>query len=632
MCGDTSRPLGGFHRSHHLESKILLRLKANWCNHCGQNVIITYEDPLLKTCNLCGNTLEIFNSSSSSTQVTTVFNNAAGQSQVPRTHSETIIPLDVIYRAAELFTVAVNTNFTQDYRTELVYASCFYSTCREKKLPFLLFHFSSYLRVSIYELGYVHLKFTEILGFPVSKDLNCETLLDPSILIPSFSNCLFKGTYDEAVMNTARNIIAGKDWIQAGQRLSEICGQALYTAALSHNIKCSETDIEDIVNSCQALVLFFSPAKNEFINLRDALQIPDVGGDVIDMAAQFFTMAVEQNFTIRCRIELVKASCLYLTCREKNLTFLLIDFSSLLQVSIYELGSVYLQLCQILNIAEYRNYEQILDPSVFIPSFSKCLLKETYNGAVLRTARDIIASMKRDWIQSGWKSSDICGAALYTAALSNGLNCSKTDTVDIMHQLEAAVIQRLIQFGDTHTESSNVDELTEKERENLTRKLTYMHEDGMLCMHHGCKLFGYGLCQSCYNDFIIVSGGLVGGSNPCGFPHIEEGTIDYYHELLVELFDPVLLERSQICILLGESMKCAKEASSLMEALKQTGGQRLLDAQKEMQVAITSLGAARIIVDESSSEIQKIEENLHLEEKDRKYGRFYVRKRKKSQQ
>lgn len=51
------------------------------------------------------------------------------------------------------------------------------------------------------------------------------------------------------------------------------------------------------MNSCQALVLFFSPAKNEFINLRDALQIPDVGGDVIDMAAQFFTVCLVYIFS-----------------------------------------------------------------------------------------------------------------------------------------------------------------------------------------------------------------------------------------------------------------------------------------------------------------------------------------------
>ncbi|XP_023643028.1 uncharacterized protein LOC17896178 isoform X1 [Capsella rubella] len=364
--------------------------------------------------------------------------------------------------------------------------------------------------------------------------------------------------------------------------------------------------------------------------LRDALRIADEGGDVIGLAAQFFTTAVEQSFTKRYRTELVRASCLYLTCREKNLPCLLIDFSSYLRVSIYELSSVYWQLCLILNIAKVWDYEKFLDPSVFIPSISKeahsyigyysfhhtnaGLLKENNEEAVLKTARDIIASMKRDWIQTDWKCIDICGAAVYTAALSHRINCSKTDTVDVMHQLGGAVTQRLIQFGDTHTESSNVEELTEKEMKFLTMKLTSIHENRVLCMHagDGSKLFGYALCQRCYNDFIIVSSGLVGGSNPSGSLAVEEGRIDDGCEMVdVGVFeDSILLERSQIRSLLGKSMKRAKEASSLMEGLKQTGGPRLEDAHKKTQVAITSLDAAVSIVDESSGVKTQVMEGL----------------------
>ncbi|KAG2318391.1 hypothetical protein Bca52824_011604 [Brassica carinata] len=266
-------------------------------------------------------------------------------------------------------------------------------------------------------------------------------------------------------------------------------------------------------------------ARDEFMNLRDGLGLGDERDDLIDMATRFFTMAVEQNFTKGRRTELVQCSCLYLTCREKNIPFLLIDFSSYLRVSVYELGAVYLQLCEMLYIAQNRNYEKLVDPSIYIPRFSNALLKGKQDNEVVRTARDIIASMKRDWIQTGRKPSGICGAALYTAALAHGIKCSKTDIVGIVHICEATLTKRLNEFGDTEAGSLNVEELTEREREMHKRSFATnqtSNKETVLCMHQDCKPVNYGLCEDCYSDFISVSGGLVGGSDPPAFQRAEK--------------------------------------------------------------------------------------------------------------
>ncbi|XP_010543279.1 PREDICTED: transcription factor IIIB 60 kDa subunit [Tarenaya hassleriana] len=267
-------------------------------------------------------------------------------------------------------------------------------------------------------------------------------------------------------------------------------------------------------------------AREDMMNLRDGLGIGDERDDVVDMANRFYTIAVHRNFTKGRKSEQVQASCLYLTCREKNIPFLLIDFSSYLTISVYELGAVYLQLCEMLYIAENRNYEKLVDPSIFIPRFTNSLLKGVHDKAVVKTARDIIASMKRDWIQTGRKPSGICGAALYIAALSHGIKCSKTDIVKVVHICEATLTKRLIEFGNTESGNLTVDELTERERE-LHKRSFVRHQseskiDGVLCMHQDCKPVGYGLCESCYNDFITVSGGLCGGSNPPAFQRAEQ--------------------------------------------------------------------------------------------------------------
>lgn len=52
-----------------------------------------------------------------------------------------------------------------------------------------------------------------------------------------------------------------------------------------------------------------------------------------------------------------------------------------------------------LNIGQETKPYRILDPTYSFHHTLAGLLKGTHDKAVVRTARDIIASMKRDWIQ-----------------------------------------------------------------------------------------------------------------------------------------------------------------------------------------------------------------------------------------
>ncbi|CAN6824537.1 unnamed protein product [Brassica oleracea] len=97
-------------------------------------------------------------------------------------------------------------------------------------------------------------------------------------------------------------------------------------------------------------------AKDELMNLRDALQIGEDRDDVVNMASRLFDMAADQNFTKGRRSELVLSPCLYLAC-------------SYLRVCVYELGSVYLQLCELFYMVDNPNLEdleELVDPSIFI--------------------------------------------------------------------------------------------------------------------------------------------------------------------------------------------------------------------------------------------------------------------------
>ncbi|WZZ47950.1 hypothetical protein YC2023_048057 [Brassica napus] len=270
-------------------------------------------------------------------------------------------------------------------------------------------------------------------------------------------------------------------------------------------------------------------ARDELMNFRDALQIGEDRDDVVNMASRLFDMAADQNFTKGRRSELVLSSCLYLACRKKELAVLLIDFSSYLRVSVYELGSVYLQLCELFFMVDNPNredLEELVDPSIFIERFTKSAHDKQTITKVIETTKNIIASMKRDWMQTGRKPSGICGAAIYIAALSRGIMCSTTDIAHIVHMCGATITKRLNEFANTEAASLTVEELDKSEESILLEKpftpRPNSDKEVVNCKHKDSESFGYGLCRDCHEKFMKVSGGVVGGSDPPAFQRAEK--------------------------------------------------------------------------------------------------------------
>ncbi|KAE9600236.1 putative transcription factor TFIIB, brf1, TBP-binding domain-containing protein [Lupinus albus] len=213
-------------------------------------------------------------------------------------------------------------------------------------------------------------------------------------------------------------------------------------------------------------------------------------------ALAFFRIALERKFTRGRKSEQVQAACLYIAFRANDKPYLLIDFSNWLRINVY-----------------------VLD-----------LLKER-NVRVSETALNIIASMKRDWMQTGRKPSGLCGAAIYIAALAHGFKFSKSDILRIVHVCEATLTKRLVEFENTDSANLTIEELNEmaKEQEKNPIKIA----DGqfnnctskdLLCEHKDSDVpyFALGLCETCYKDFDKLSGGLGGGLDPPAFQRAEK--------------------------------------------------------------------------------------------------------------
>ncbi|KAG6476796.1 hypothetical protein ZIOFF_066044 [Zingiber officinale] len=150
----------------------------------------------------------------------------------------------------------------------------------------------------------------------------------------------------------------------------------------------------DLLQSSHFCKGYWWPGRDEISYIVNVLNIS--GGDsIINNACAFYEMVVDTNFTKGCKISHVAATCLYLACRQSKKDYLLIDFSDYLKINV------------------------VLD------SYDCSDCKK--NDAVSELALRLVASMKRDWMQTGKKPNGLCGATLYISVHSHGLNYSKSD-------------------------------------------------------------------------------------------------------------------------------------------------------------------------------------------------------------
>ena len=267
--------------------------------------------------------------------------------------------------------------------------------------------------------------------------------------------------------------------------------------------------------------------KLEITQITDRLGIRP-RDDIVDSAHRLYKLAVQRNFTRGRRVNQVAGACLYIICRQESRPYMLIDFSDVLQTNVYVLGAVFLQLCRLLRLEQHPLMQKPIDPSLFIHRFADKLNLGRRMHTVANTALRLVASMKRDWMQTGRRPNGICGAALWVAAHIHGFSPSKRDVVSVVHIGEATLKKRLTEFENTPSAALSVEEFDAQARtfeieEEANQKVLSLPESSMSvlsCMHKdsdNTPHFAQGMCRTCYIDYVRVSGGSFGGSDPPSF-------------------------------------------------------------------------------------------------------------------
>jgi len=188
--------------------------------------------------------------------------------------------------------------------------------------------------------------------------------------------------------------------------------------------------------------------------------------DHIDMAFYFFKLALAKHLTRGRKSSHVIAACLYITCRTEGTSHMLIDFSDVLQVDVYELGRTYLKLSQALCINI-----PAMDPCLYVMRFAHKLEFGEKTHEVSMTALRLVSRMKKDWIHFGRRPSGLCGAALLIASRLHEFCRSVTDVIKVVKVHESTLRKRLTEFGETSASQLTLDEFMNVDLDAMTDEM-----------------------------------------------------------------------------------------------------------------------------------------------------------------
>ncbi|XP_023337496.1 transcription factor IIIB 90 kDa subunit isoform X2 [Eurytemora carolleeae] len=203
-------------------------------------------------------------------------------------------------------------------------------------------------------------------------------------------------------------------------------------------------------------------ARKKIVNLAEQLRLRP---DHIDMAFYFFKLALSKHLTRGRKSSHVIAACVYITCRTEGTSHMLIDFSDILQIDVYELGRTYLRLSQALCINI-----PAMDPCLYVMRFAHRLDFGEKTHEVSMTALRLVSRMKKDWIHFGRRPSGLCGAALLIAGRLHEFNRTINDVIKVVKVHESTLRKRLNEFGETPASQLTLEEFMTVDLDAMTEE------------------------------------------------------------------------------------------------------------------------------------------------------------------
>ncbi|KAI0106521.1 hypothetical protein GGR51DRAFT_517965 [Nemania sp. FL0031] len=201
-------------------------------------------------------------------------------------------------------------------------------------------------------------------------------------------------------------------------------------------------------------------ARNMMWGFKSRLR--NITESAIESAIMIFKLVLNENWLQGRGMDKVVPVCLYVACRrEDKCDIMLIDFTELVHINLYELGHVFKDLSNIYSF-QTNNVRSII-PEDLMMRFAEKLDFGDFTHKIAADATRLCRRMGRDWMVAGRRPSGICGACLLMAARMWNFRRTVREIVFIVKVTTHTIEQRLGEFTVTASSDLSIEDFLNKE-------------------------------------------------------------------------------------------------------------------------------------------------------------------------
>jgi transcription factor IIIB subunit 2 len=192
--------------------------------------------------------------------------------------------------------------------------------------------------------------------------------------------------------------------------------------------------------------------KNTIRNICSNLGLPTY---FIDLSYRLYRLLLPYNLSKGKSLLYTLSAVIYCNCRLEKTPHLLIDFSTSLNLDVFKIGRSFTKICEVLGLQIPQ-----VDPSLYIQRFIvKLKLKNPKIGPM---ALRIVSRMDRDWISTGRRPNNLCGAAILIASRIYNEERSILEISKVVHVAESTIKIRLEEIKNTKTSELSIEDFNKK--------------------------------------------------------------------------------------------------------------------------------------------------------------------------
>lgn len=174
-----------------------------------------------------------------------------------------------------------------------------------------------------------------------------------------------------------------------------------------------------------------------------------------EIAFKWYKLCLANNLSKGKSILYTLSACIYISCRQEATPHLLIDFSNVLRIDMYQIGKIFLKIRNTFGL-EFNSFDiGGIDMSLYLHRFVSQLKFKNSKEIILLSTR-ILNRMKKDWIMEGRKPNNSCGAAILLASRILGEPKDISEIAKIVHAAPSTISKRLREISETESAMLNI--------------------------------------------------------------------------------------------------------------------------------------------------------------------------------